>query len=151
MLRGVALPVISEEFIMATKEKMLTAVIRDRAVATRVYEWLQHRGYETSEINILMSEQSRAAFGDKGTEGKIKSGDNSLEGVATGGAIGTAVAATIGAILAVGTSVVVPGLGLIVAGPAWRRAGRALSRVELLAASLVSAFLSRTRRHTKKP
>jgi hypothetical protein len=86
-------------------------------VATRLYEWLQHRGYATSDINILMSEQSRAAFRDKGTEGKIKTGDKSVEGVAAGGAIGTAVAATISAILAIGTSVAVPGLGLIVAGP----------------------------------
>jgi hypothetical protein len=102
---------------MAKKGKMLTAVIRDRTVASQTYEWLQYRGYSTTDINILMSEQSRAAFSNTGTEGKIKTGDKSLEGVAAGGAIGTAVAATIGAILAIGTSVVVPGLGLIVAGP----------------------------------
>jgi hypothetical protein len=116
-VRGVFFPGIAEELNMAKKEKMLTAVIRDRAVASQTYDWLQQRGYSTSDINILMSEQSRAAFSEKGTEGKIKSGDKSVEGVAAGGAIGTAVGATIGAILAIGTSVVVPGLGLIVAGP----------------------------------
>lgn len=99
------------------KEKMLTAVFRDRAHATHAYDWLQTRGYSTSEINVLMSDRTRAAFDTKGTEGKIKSGDMSIEGVATGGAIGTAVGATLGAILAIGTSVAVPGLGLVIAGP----------------------------------
>jgi len=101
---------------MAQKDKMLTAVIRDRQAANQAYDWLQQRGYSSSEINILMSDRTRATFSNKGTE-KIKSGDMSVEGVATGGAIGTAVGATIGAILALGTSVVVPGLGLVVAGP----------------------------------
>jgi hypothetical protein len=102
---------------MVKKEKMLTAMIRNQAHAIHAFDWLQQRGYSLSDINILMSEQSRASFSDKGTEGKIKTGDKSVAGVATGGAIGTAVGATIGAILAIGTSVVVPGLGLIVAGP----------------------------------
>ena len=102
---------------MHKKEQMLTAVVRDRGDANRTYEWLQEHGYSSSEINVLMSDKTRASFGDKGTEGKIKSGDKSLEGVATGGTIGTAIGATLGAILAIGTSVVVPGLGLIVAGP----------------------------------
>ena len=102
---------------MAQKDKMLTAVIRDRLAANQAYDWLQQRGYSSSEINILMSDRTRATFSNKGTEGKIKSGDMSVEGVATVGAIGTAVGATIGAILALGTSVVVPGLGIVVAGP----------------------------------
>ncbi len=102
---------------MAKKEQMLTAVMRDRATASRIYDWLQQRGYSTNEISILMSDQTRATFSDKGTEGKIKTGDKSMEGVAAGGAVGTAVGATIAAILAIGTSVAVPGLGLVVAGP----------------------------------
>jgi len=106
-----------EESIMAKNEKMLTAVIRDRATATQTYEWIQQRGYSTNEINILMSDRTHAAFTDQGAEGKIKSSDKGAVGVATGGAVGTAVGATVGAILAIGTSVAVPGLGLVVAGP----------------------------------
>jgi hypothetical protein len=101
---------------MATK-KMLTAVIRDRNVASRTYEWLQERGYRSSEINVLMSDRTRAHFSDKGTEGKIKAGDKAMAGVATGGAIGTAVGATLGAVLAIGTTIALPGLSLVVAGP----------------------------------
>jgi len=102
---------------MAKNTQMLTAVFRDRNHASRVYEWLQTRGYATSEINVLMSDKTRNSFSDVGTEGKIKSGDKSMEGVATGGAIGTAVGATVAALFALGTSVLVPGLGIVIAGP----------------------------------
>ncbi len=103
---------------MSKKEKMLTAVVRDRAAANRTYEWLQERGYSSSDINILMSDRTRSSFGDSGTEGKIKSGDHALEGVATGGTVGTAIGATLGALfLTVSAGVVIPGLGLMVAGP----------------------------------
>ncbi|MCE9533563.1 MAG: hypothetical protein K8T89_20930 [Planctomycetes bacterium] len=106
-----------EETTMAKSEKILTAVVRDRAVANRTYDWLQSRGYAPSEISVLMSDKTRASYDTTGTEGKIKSSDKSIEGVATGGTIGTVVGATLGALLAIGTSVVVPGLGLVVAGP----------------------------------
>ncbi len=102
---------------MKKKEKMLTAVVRDRATASRTYDWLQQRGYSASEINILMSDHTRTHFRDSEPEGKITSHDKGLEGVATGGAIGTAIGATLGAIAAIGTSVLVPGLGIVVAGP----------------------------------
>jgi hypothetical protein len=50
-------------------------------------------------------------------ENAIQAGTKGLEGVGMGGGIGTAVGATIGAVLAAGTSVAIPGLGLILAGP----------------------------------
>jgi 3D (Asp-Asp-Asp) domain-containing protein len=102
--------------IMAN-QKMLTAVFRDRMAASEVYSWLLNRGYKPSEINVLMTERTRVAFGNKGEEGKIKAGSKTAEGMATGGAVGTAVGAGVAAIAAIGTSVVVPGLGWVVAGP----------------------------------
>ena len=66
---------------------------------------------------MLMSEQTRRGYHKHGTEGRIKSGTHATEGVAEGGALGTAIGATVGAILALGTSIAIPGLGLIVAGP----------------------------------
>jgi len=102
---------------MARNQSMLTAVLRDRSAASRAYEWLQTRGYNTSEINVLMSDHTRTSFGDDGAEGRIKAGDKAVEGMAAGGAVGTAVGATIGAILAIGTSIAFSGLGIVVAGP----------------------------------
>ena len=104
---------------MATKEKkqLLTAIFRDRASTERAFDWLQDRGYDPDEINVLMSERTRAGYHDGGTEGQIKTGSHASEGMAAGGAVGTAVGATLGAVLAIGTSIAIPGLGLIVAGP----------------------------------
>lgn len=50
-------------------------------------------------------------------EEKIHAGSQATEGMGVGGAIGTAVGATLAAVAAIGTSLAIPGLGLIVAGP----------------------------------
>jgi len=103
---------------MATREKLVTSVFRDRVNSQNVYEWLRNRGYTPQEINVMMSESTRTAYlsADE-KEGKLRSGSAAAEGVGVGGAIGTAIGATLGAILAIGTSLAIPGLGLIVAGP----------------------------------
>jgi hypothetical protein len=103
---------------MATEEKkrMVTAVFRDRTQANRVYSWLREHGYSANDINVLMSDQTRAAM-HLAQEEEISSRTHAAEGIATGGAIGTAVGATLAAIAALGTSIVVPGLGILVAGP----------------------------------
>jgi hypothetical protein len=102
---------------MATKEKMVISVFRDRTDSQNVYEWLRNRGYTPQEINVMMSESTRAAYlasGDK--DHPMRAGSAAAEGVGVGGAIGTAVGATLAAVLAIGTSLVIPGLG-VVAGP----------------------------------
>ena len=102
---------------MATKEKMLTAVVQDRSVAVRVFNWLQNRGYGSDEINVLMTDRTREHFSSEGEE-HITAGSMASEGMATGGAIGTAVGASLAAIAAIGTVVALPILGgLVVAGP----------------------------------
>lgn len=103
---------------MATKEKMVTGVFRDRMNSQNVYEWLRNRGYTAQEINVMMSESTRSTYlaGDE-KEGRTQAGSMAAEGVGVGGAIGTAVGATLAAVLAIGTSLVIPGLGLVVAGP----------------------------------
>jgi hypothetical protein len=108
---------------MATKEKprMVTAVFRDRLNAQSAYDMLRNRGYLDSEINVLMSDKTRSAYltGDEAKQ-KLHAGTMAAEGAGIGGAVGTAAGATAAAIAAavaaVG-SVVVPGLGLVVAGP----------------------------------
>jgi len=100
------------------KGKMLTAVFRDPAMASEAYDWLRERGYTSDELNVLMSDQTRTRFGrGENAERRIKAGNMAGEGMAAGGAVGTAVGATLGAIAAIGTSIALPGLGLVVAGP----------------------------------
>jgi hypothetical protein len=103
---------------MATKDKMVTGVFRDRVNSQNVYEWLRNRGYTAQEINVMMSESTRSSYAaEDEREERIRSGSAAAEGVGVGGAIGTAVGATLGAVLAIGTSLAIPGLGLVVAGP----------------------------------
>jgi hypothetical protein len=96
---------------------MLTAVFRTRAQATTAYEYARSLGIGPDFINVLMSDTTRTRFREEEAAAKQNADSLGVEGVATGGAIGTAVGATVAAIAAIGTSVAVPGLGLVVAGP----------------------------------
>ena len=100
---------------MARDQRMLTASFRRRTDAANVHEWLISRDHPSSDINVLMSDATRRAFSE--SDSPIQAGSHAAEGVATGGAIGTAVGATLAAIAAIGTSIAVPGLGIVLAGP----------------------------------
>jgi hypothetical protein len=101
----------------ATKQKMMTAVFRDRLMADSAYEWLSRHGYGNDEINLLMSETTKIKHFADPDESPISAKSHVAEGAAAGGAIGTAVGAVAAAIAAVGTSLLIPGLGLVIAGP----------------------------------
>lgn len=94
---------------------MMTGLFRDRDSAERAYGSLTSRGYGDKDINVLMSDETRDKHfvGERETE----LGNKALEGAGTGAAIGGTVGATLAAIAAIGTSIALPGLGLIVAGP----------------------------------
>src|SRR5580704_2394345 len=100
---------------MATtsKERMVTAVFRDRANGEAAYTWLTNRGYTSSEINVLMAESTKAAFYTDPDAEHIDAGSYAAEGMAAGGAVGTAIGAAAAAIAAIGTSLLIPGLGLV--------------------------------------
>jgi hypothetical protein len=96
--------------------KTISAVFRDRIEASRAYDWLRSRGYQADQISVMMSDQTRRFYHETKSD-EIKPGTLAAEGVAAGGALGTAIGATVAAIAAIGTSLVVPGLGLVLAGP----------------------------------
>jgi hypothetical protein len=102
--------------IMA-RHRMLTAVFRDRFKANEALDWLRDRGYTSKEISVLMSNQTQQLIRKDADEEHHDTGSKAAAGVATGGAIGTVVGASLAAIAAIGTSLVLPGLGLVVAGP----------------------------------
>src|SRR5205085_9670420 len=61
--------------------------------------------------SVLMSDAT------KSKEFAIESGTRAAQGAAVGGAVGGVAGATLAAIAAVGTSLALPGLGLVIAGP----------------------------------
>lgn len=94
--------------------QVLTGMFRDREGAERAYKSAIDRGYTKDDINVLMSDKTRDThFADGDTE----LGSKALEGAGAGSAIGGTLGAIIAGIAAIGTSIVLPGLGLIVAGP----------------------------------
>ncbi len=95
---------------------MMTGMFRDRESAERAYNSLSSRGYSKDDVNLVMSDDTRKRhFGDHTADTDL--GDKALEGAGAGSAIGGTLGAIVGAVAAIGTSVALPGLGLIIAGP----------------------------------
>lgn len=102
-------------------QRMVTAVFTNRADAERAYQMLRNRGYGEKDINVLMSDKTRASYlaEDKGT---IPAGNMGTEGMGVGGAVGTVLGATLGAIVAAAAGpLLIPIAGLaaplVIAGP----------------------------------
>ncbi|MEO5820564.1 MAG: hypothetical protein ABIT71_08660 [Vicinamibacteraceae bacterium] len=87
--------------------------------ANRAYEELRGtHGYAAEDIDVVMSDVTRDRYVEAGgTTLKVEEGNKAATGLATGGAIGGGVGAALAAIFAVGASIVVPGVGLVIAGP----------------------------------
>jgi hypothetical protein len=94
---------------------VITGMFRDRASADRAYNVLINKGYSKDEINIVMTEDTRKKHFADGKSSEM--GNKVMEGAGKGSAIGGAVGAVAGIIAAIGTSLVIPGLGLVIAGP----------------------------------
>ncbi|MGI4875052.1 MAG: hypothetical protein ACRYFX_28190 [Janthinobacterium lividum] len=92
-----------------------TGMFRDRASAEKAYSAMHSRGYDKDDVHLLMSDETRDKHFADGTHTEL--GDKAMEGAGVGSAIGGTAGAIIGAIAAIGTSVALPGLGLIIAGP----------------------------------
>ena len=94
----------------------MSGMFSDRSSAEKAYESMHSRGYGKDDVNVLMSDDTRKThFGDNTPDSEL--GDKAMEGAGVGSAIGGTAGAIIGAIAAIGTSVALPGLGLIIAGP----------------------------------
>ena len=110
----------SESATGASRQKsnrMVTGLFRDRDSAERAYGSLSTRGYSKDDVNLLMSDETRKTHFSSDDAPDTELGSKALEGAGAGAAIGGTTGAVLAAIAAIGTSVVLPGLGLIVAGP----------------------------------
>jgi hypothetical protein len=96
---------------------MVTGLFRDRASAERAWHAASSRGYGSDELNLVMSDETRKRYfaGDGALAPEL--GSKAAEGAGIGAGIGGALGAIAGALAALGTSIALPGLGLVVAGP----------------------------------
>jgi hypothetical protein len=99
-----------------TQGTLVTHSFPDRESAERAYEGIRARGYESDEIHVIMSHDTKKRLSEKDAI-KIEKGNKSLEGAGVGGALGGAVGATLLGVMAAGASLAIPGLPLIIAGP----------------------------------
>ncbi|HEX8457489.1 MAG TPA: YsnF/AvaK domain-containing protein [Pyrinomonadaceae bacterium] len=100
------------------RSQVVTGMFRDKDSAERAYSSLSTRGYEKDDINVIMSDETRNKYYPEGSDAADSElGTKALEGTGAGAAIGGTTGAILGAIAAIGTSVALPGLGLLVAGP----------------------------------
>ena len=97
----------------------VTGLYNSPEAANRAYEGLTSKhGYKSNDISVMMSDDTRQKhFGDVKPGTELSGGTKAAEGLGKGAAIGGGVGAALAALFVVGTSIVIPGLGLVVAGP----------------------------------
>ncbi len=97
--------------------RIVTGLFPDRESAERAYSSVASRGYDRNDVNLVMSDETRKRHFAADTSVQTELGTKAAEGAGIGGAIGGTVGAIAAAVAAVGTSLVLPGLGLVIAGP----------------------------------
>jgi len=96
---------------------LVTGLFPDRDSAERAYQDLSTRGYGHDDVNLVMSDETRKRYfsGDESVKTDLHT--KAAEGAGIGAGIGGTLGAIAAAIAAVGTSIALPGLGLVIAGP----------------------------------
>ncbi|SDK73268.1 hypothetical protein SAMN05421823_103406 [Catalinimonas alkaloidigena] len=109
------------EFIAGNnpEPEVFSAIFYNADRAEDAYRQLKNHGYREDEITVVMSKDTRERHynDDRYHDPETDLGNRSLEGAGAGSAIGGTIGAIVGAIAAVGTSVILPGVGLVIAGP----------------------------------
>jgi hypothetical protein len=105
--------------------RMITGLFTNKESAERGYQSATRLGYENSDIDVLMSEETRNRYFSPGHDTKTDLSSNATKDAAedgksavdlggpTGGTIGTMAPALAG----VGTLLLIPVLGVLAAGP----------------------------------
>src|SRR5919107_8592 len=98
---------------MADKEKvrLVTGLFKSKVAAEAAVDALMKRGFTRDDISVLMSDATRSK------EFALQSRTHAADGLGIGAAAGGAVGAVLAAITAVGTTLFLPGLNLVIAGP----------------------------------
>ncbi len=122
----IALKSLQQERSLPTSEPQSSAKVErgnwvghsfaTREGAEHAYQMLLDRGYESNEINLLMSAETREKFFSdavEDTELNSKAQEDTAKTAATGSLKG----AVIGTLLAVGSNMILPGVGLFLGGP----------------------------------
>ena len=94
---------------------MTTGLFNDKESSESAYKSLRDRGYSDDDINVIMSDDTRKKYYANDNDSEL--GSKAVEGTGVGGLIGGTLGAIIAGVAAVGTNLVLPGVGLVVWGP----------------------------------
>ena len=93
------------------KPKLVTGLFKSKVAAESAVDSIIKRGYTRDDISVLMSDATRTK------EFALQTRTHAADGLGIGGAVGGAVGAVLAAIAAVGTTLILPGINLVIAGP----------------------------------
>jgi hypothetical protein len=111
-----ARPAIPQENEM-TERPYVTGLFHDRDAAERAFQAMAARGYAREEVSVVTADSIAAPALAPVLRPETEMTSKAAEGAGIGGAIGGVVGALLAAVATVGTSIAVPGLGLVIAGP----------------------------------
>jgi hypothetical protein len=93
------------------KPKLVTGLFKSKVAAEAAVDAVMKRGFTRDDISVLMSDSTRTK------EFALQTRSHAADGLGIGGALGGAVGAVLAAIAAVGTTLFLPGINLVIAGP----------------------------------
>ena len=96
---------------MTTKPKLVTGLFKNRLAAEAAVDAIMKRGYTRDDISVMMSDATR------NKEFALQAKTHVADGAGIGGALGGVVGAVLAGIVAVGSTIILPGLNLVIAGP----------------------------------
>ncbi len=107
---------MTNETFPENSASLLTALFKNPQNAENVYQDLLKKGYKPEDITLMMSDDVHKKYFSNESANENTMGTKTLQGLGIGGAVGGTVGAIAAALATVGTSLVIPGLGIVVAG-----------------------------------
>src|ERR1700741_3873498 len=94
-----------------SKAKLITGLFTNRVAAEAAVDAIIKRGYTRDDISVLRPHATRSK------KFALQARSHAADGLGIGGALGGAVGAVLAAIAAVGSTILLPGINLVIAGP----------------------------------
>lgn len=93
------------------KAKLVTGLFKSKVAAEAAVDALIKRGFTRDDLSVLMSDETRSKHF------ALQSRTHAADGLGIGASVGGAVGAVLAAVAAVGSTLFLPGLNLVIAGP----------------------------------
>jgi hypothetical protein len=102
---------------VSSNSGLVTGLFPDRQSAEAAFASAHERGYTKDDLNLVMSDETRKRHFKDESGMQTELGNKAAEGAGIGAGIGGTIGAIAAAVAAMGSVLVLPGLGLVVAGP----------------------------------